>query len=296
MRRIVFALSAAAVVFCIAVLVCARPIQAGEGSQVTVKLTDPSKPCHVECALINGGIKVTGYSGKEVIVETVSSRRAGWPVWRDEDRRSRRDWDEEDRKEASEGLRKIPVSSSAFEVEEDDNRIVVSVQSWHSPVDVSMKVPVRTSLDLQCVNDGNIEVENVTGEVEAENINGSIVLKGISGSLVAYVQNGNLVAELKSVTRGQPMSFASFNGDVDVTLPADVKTTVKISTHTGDAYSDFDIGVVDKPVQVLEENKEDTDGRYRVRIFDAFYGSINGGGPEFDFSTFNGDIYIRKGK
>jgi hypothetical protein len=295
MKRTIFGLSAAAIVFCIVALVCARPAQATEGSQVTVKLTDPSKPCYVECALINGGIKVTGYSGKEVIVETVSSRRAGCSAWR-EDRLSRGERDEEEKKEASEGLRKIPVSSSAFEVEEDDNRVVVSVQSWSSPVDVSIKVPVRASLDLQCINDGIIEVENVTGEVEAENINGSIVLKGISGSVVAYVQNGDLVAELESVAKGQPMSFASFNGDVDVTLPADVKTTVKISTHTGDAYSDFDIGVVDKPVQVLEENREDTDGRYRVRIEEAFHGSINGGGPEFDFSTFNGDVYIRKGK
>jgi len=260
---------------------------AAEGG-ISVKLTDPNKPCHVECGLITGGITVVGYDGKEVKVEGKKRDTDEWVDW-DED-------EDKDRENARQGLKKIPVSSTAFEVEEDDNHVTISAESFSRAIDMMIKVPIRTSLSLTTINDGDIEVSNVTGEIEAENINGDITLTGISGSVVAYCQNGDLDVEMKSVTSNKPMSFASFNGDVDVTLPANVKTTVKLSTHTGDAYSDFDFKAIKRPTEITEDNGDLVEGRYRVRIEDAFYGSINGGGPEFDFSTFNGDIYIRKGK
>ena len=34
---------------------------------------------------------------------------------------------------------------------------------------------------------------------------------------------------------------------------------------------------------------------FRVRIEKEVVGTINGGGPEFRFKTYNGDIYVRKG-
>jgi hypothetical protein len=33
-----------------------------------------------------------------------------------------------------------------------------------------------------------------------------------------------------------------------------------------------------------------------VAIDKAIYGSINGGGPDFEMRTFNGNVYVRKGK
>jgi DUF4097 and DUF4098 domain-containing protein YvlB len=279
------------VVFTVVALAHSCACGAGEKSTINVRLSDPGRPCYVECHLINGGISVEAYDGREVVVE--SRYRMGddddWFDWDDDE-------DEDKPARSKQGLKKLTVSSSALEVEEDDNRVTISAGSWARAVDISMKVPVRTSLDLKCINSGDIVVVGVTGEVEAENINGSVTLRDISGSAVAYVQNGDMTAELKTVTRDTPMSFASFNGDVDVTLPASVRATVKVSTHTGDAYSDFDIQVVDRPAEVIEENNEHGEGKYRVRIEDAFYGNINGGGPEFDFSTFNGDIFIRKAK
>jgi len=35
-------------------------------------------------------------------------------------------------------------------------------------------------------------------------------------------------------------------------------------------------------------------GKYRVQFDKATYGLINGGGPEIQLTTFNGNIYIRK--
>lgn len=292
MRHLKAVLTGALAVFCIATLASPGLADNGETSRLKVKLSNPDKPCYVECGLLNGGIRVEGYDGKEVVVEATPRGDAEVNKWLDWDR----DHEGEEEKKSREGLKKIAVTTSALEVEEDDNEVSISVDSWTRTMDVFIKVPKRASINVQCINEGDIRVDNITGEIEAENINGDITLKGISGSVVAYAQNGDVTTELKSVTRNKPISVASFNGDVDVTLPVNVKATVKISTHSGDAYSDFDIEAVDRPAEVIEDHEGGGDGKYRVRVEDAFYGNINGGGPEFDFSTFNGDIYIRKAK
>jgi hypothetical protein len=259
--------------------------QGGSGGEVTVELTRPSEPCHLECGLVYGGIVVEVHSGTGVIVQTK-------PHVDEDDERER------ERKRASgrePHLTRIPVSSANLEVVEKDNRVKISTNSWSKGVDVWVKVPKRTSLALSCVNDGDIRAEGVSGNVEVQNVNGEIHLGGISGSAVAYTTNGDVTVELLEIEKGKPMSFASLNGDVDVTLPSDVKITVKIGTQRGDVYTDFDIQASERSPKIIEENSRADDGTYRVRMEDAFFGLINGGGPEFQFSTYNGDIIIRKG-
>jgi hypothetical protein len=44
------------------------------------------------------------------------------------------------------------------------------------------------------------------------------------------------------------------------------------------------------------EGNKSGGGPYRVRFDKGVYGTINGGGPEMTFTTFNGTIFIRKAK
>ncbi len=37
------------------------------------------------------------------------------------------------------------------------------------------------------------------------------------------------------------MSFSTMNGDVDVTMPGDVKARVKLKSDNGEIYSDFEV-------------------------------------------------------
>ena len=160
----------------------------------------------------------------------------------------------------------------------------------------SVKIPKQASLSLSCVNRGDIYVENISGELEIENINGSVTLKDISGSVMAHSLNKKLEVNLLEITPDKPMSFSTMNGDIDVTFPANLKADIKIKSDNGDVYSDFEIQKVDKPKNVVEENNREDDGKYRIRMEKAFYGTINGGGPEFQFTSFQGDILIRRGK
>ena len=263
-----------------------RPAVAQEEDvdRVIVNLTDPSKPVHIDLSLLNGGITVTGTKEQIVTVEAKTGlNKIGFN--RKRDRSS----------EKAKGLIRIPVNSSGLTIEEENNRIEINTRSSNNAI-INLKVPKKTSLKLKCVNNGDIYVENVDGDFEVENINGSITLQNISGSVNAHALNKNLLVTFIKLNDKKPMSFSSLNGDIDVTLPNSLKCNVKIKTNNGEAYSDFEITQFQNPQKIIEDNKQGEHGKFRVRIENAFYGSINGGGPEFQFDSFNGDIFIRKTK
>ncbi len=153
-------------------------------------------------------------------------------------------------------------------------------------------------MHLSTVNDGNIEVENVNGDLEVNCTNGSVKLTGISGSAVAHALNEDLTATFVKVNPQKSMSFSSLNGKIDVTLPSDLKANVYMKSDQGEIYSDFDMKMLTEDIATsprVEDNKG-RKGKFRISIEKTVRASINGGGQEFQFTNFNGDIYIRKGK
>jgi hypothetical protein len=195
----------------------------------------------------------------------------------------------------AQGMRRIPMGSSGLELQEENNVMTLSTSSHARPVDLDIQVPANTSLKLNAINDGDIKVEGVQGELEVNHINGNINLTNVSGSVVAHSLNGNLVTILTAVDPQKPMSFSSLNGNIDVTFPPTLKANVKLKTDHGEVFSDFDIATRSPAAPIVEDSRSQK-GKYRVRIDRTVYGTINGGGPEIQFSNFNGSIYIRKAK
>ncbi|HUO29766.1 MAG TPA: DUF4097 family beta strand repeat-containing protein [Bryobacteraceae bacterium] len=249
--------------------------------RVNVPLSDPSRPAVVHVSLMNGGITVTGYNGKEVTVEARPRHENG--------RESK-----PDRK--ADGLRRLDAGGTGLSVEEQDNEVNIGVRTMSRTVDLTIQVPYQTSLKLKCLNDGDIKVDHVSGEVDADDLNGGVKLLNISGAVVAHSLNQDVVVTLDRVTPGKSMSFSTMNGDVDVTMPADTKARVKLKSDNGEIYSDFDVRQEPNPAGGRVEETNRHDGRFRVHFDKALYGSINGGGPEMQFTTFNGKIYLRKKK
>jgi DUF4097 and DUF4098 domain-containing protein YvlB len=146
---------------------------------------------------------------------------------------------------------------------------------------------------LSCVNSGDIHAEGVSGEIEAENVNGKVTLLDVSGSVVTHAHNGDVTVRFTDIDPKKDMSFSSFNGDVDVTFPANLKAKVKLKTTMGEIFSDFEITPIENPTKVIKENGRRDGGRYKVKIDRAYWGIIGGGGQELLFSNYNGDIFIR---
>jgi DUF4097 and DUF4098 domain-containing protein YvlB len=287
----------------LALLACAALLgnaQDAKTDRAVVPLTNPAKPALIKADVLMGSITVKGYDGKEVIVEAKIRERSLTDVDEEDDEETRaalagEDKEEKDKAAKVAGMKKIGVVSTGLEVEESNNVVSISAESWKYAVDITIQVPRASSLELHSTNDGDIVVESVSGEIEVENVNGSNTLRNISGNAVVNTVNGDVTVTMTQVTPDKPMSFSSMNGDVDVTLPADIKATVKMKSQQGEIYSDFDITL--KPVpQKAEEVSKSGKGKYRISFEKNIYGAINGGGPEYSFNTFNGDVFIRKGK
>jgi hypothetical protein len=194
-----------------------------------------------------------------------------------------------------EGMKLITAAMTGLTVEEDNNVVTVETESWKHAIDLTIQVPLSSSLELGATNDGSVTVENVSGEIEINNTNGAIVIKNASGTVVAHTVSGDIEVVLNRISPDKPMSFSNMNGDIDVTLPADVKANVKIKSQMGNIYSDFDVSLKSTP-QKAEESGMSEKGKYRVNFDKGIYGTINGGGTELSFNSFNGEIFIRKRK
>jgi hypothetical protein len=292
--------------------------QQAKTDRVTVPLSNPGKPGIVEVSLMMGSIKVVGYEGKEIIVEATprdknikeSEKTTGvatgvavpfapaaprppriattFVFGEDKDK-------EKQRKDKAAGMKRIPIENTGLTIEEDNNTVTIEVESWRRAVDLSIRVPYASSLKLEGTNLGEISVENVNGEIEVENMNGEVKLANVGGTVVANSTNGSINVVLNKVTPDKPMSFATFHGDIDITLPADIKATLKIKSTQGEVFSDFDIALKSVPVKP-EETATKEGGKYRIELDRSVYGTINGGGAEFKLQNFSGDIYLRKKK
>ncbi len=249
--------------------------------RTTVHFSDPAKPGWLKAHTINGGITVKGYEGKEVVIEA----------------RLRPGRQENDRSDRHPGMKRLPYQTTGLTVEEQANVVVVKTESWRAPADLVIQVPFNTSLELGCVNDGSIVVDQARGEIEAQNVNGPITLNNISGAVLANTTNGGVTVTFNRLEAGKAMSFVTLNGNVDLTLPRATKANLSMRIdNDGEIYSDFEIATRAAPVAKAEASPRGKDGRYVLKVDRAVYGTINGGGQELTLKTFNGDLLIHEAK
>jgi DUF4097 and DUF4098 domain-containing protein YvlB len=247
--------------------------------RVAVSFSDPSRPGLVKVHLLEGNIAIKAYDGKDVIIETKAGNRS---------RPGRSS------NSSTQGLRRIDNTSSGLIVEEENN--VMSINAGIGRIaNLEIQVPGRTNLNVSTVHGGAVVIEGVDGEIEASNTNGRVTLNDVSGSVVAHSINGRVIASLKRVTPQKPMAFTSLNGNVDVTLPADIKANVKMRTDNGEIYTDFEIQLKPSSATTAEDSRS-RGGKYRIELDKSMTGTVNGGGQDFEFRTFNGNLYIRKAK
>ncbi len=246
----------------------------------TVPLSNPGEAGKLEVDQISGSIYVTAYEGKEVIVKaTIHEGDDCGSCGKKAKSGNGRN-----------GMKKISASSINIGAEEKNNVVQIQNELWNKKTDLSIKVPLNFSLELKTINNGDITVEGVNGEMEISNVNGSITLESVSGSVLADTTNGALTVSFTSIASGKEMAFSSFNGDVEVIFPKSLKANVKAKSDMGDVYTDFDMAVSKNEPQV---DRGASSGKYKVKIEQWIKGTINGGGPEMLFKTYNGDILIK---
>lgn len=149
-------------------------------------------------------------------------------------------------------------------------------------VDYVVEVPAGVDLDAAMVT-GDVEVENVRSRVTANSVSGDVYVSTTETARAGSV-SGSLDVTMGS-TDWRDLSFRTVSGDITLTLPANLTTSVDFESLSGDLDSDFDLVVRD---------------RHRHRWVGArLRGSIgdeDGGGRSLSLSTVSGDVRIRKGR
>jgi hypothetical protein len=258
---------------------------AQDSGEFPVPLSDPAKRGRLKAHINYGSIIVKGTARKDVLVKYKAAN--------DNDREHDHDNDREKNSsgQSREGLKRISSGTLDLEVSENANYVKVSSDSWNNKMNLEIEVPSGFDLSVSTYNDGDLFIYNIQGELELTNYNGEITAENISGSVVATTYNGEIKVTFDKVTEGTPMSYSTYNGDLDLTFPANLKASFKMKTQQGEILSGFDMNVTRSgPVQ----KKDTKSGTYKVTIDDWVKGDVNGGGAEITLKNYNGDIILRK--
>lgn len=200
-----------------------------------------------------------------------------------------------EKEEKAAGLKLLSATTSGLEIVENDNVVRIETPGLMVATDLVIQVPASSSLEVRSMMDGMVVVEGVGGEIDINNVNGPVTLKGVSGNILVHTVNGDIEAALSRVSSDKPLSFSTMRGDIDVTLPAAVKADLKMKSDQGEIYTDFDVNLTRQTARSDAPERTER-GQYRIVFDRSLVGTVNGGGPEISFTTFAGNIYIRKGK
>ena len=142
--------------------------------------------------------------------------------------------------------------------------------------DIDLDQANGASYDLH-TNSGSITVDGAKGKLTAHTEFGNIEIKNAVAVTVDISTNSGTVEFTGSLGAG-PHNVKSEFGQIDITIPADTKLNVDLSTDFGKIKSDLPITVT------LTETSTDNG--------DQIAGSINGGGDLLTMETNSGGVNI----
>jgi len=259
-----------------------------------VPLSDPAKRGKLKAHINYGSITIKGTARKDVLVKyAAASDEDEEEDEEDEDEDEDNDNDNKNSNSSrnTEGLKRISGGTIDLEVTETDNYVKVQSDSWSQKINLEIEVPSGFDMIVSGYNDGDLMISNIQGELELTNYNGEITAENISGSVLATTFNGSVKVTFDKVKEAAPMSFSTYNGDIDITYPAATKASLKLKTERGEVLCGFDVALAKSaPIQ----KKDTKTGSFKVVVDQWIKGDINGAGPEMTMQTTNGDIIIRK--
>jgi hypothetical protein len=141
------------------------------------------------------------------------------------------------------------------------------------PASVEYRITVPRGANLQNVKltNGGLSLSGLAGFVRASAVNGSITARKMRGQTDLYTVNGGVVADFQRVSRANPISLASVNGPIRLTIPPAASPGLVASNLSGGIASD--IG----------------------RVFHTIRGErlvVKGGGVQIQLRNVNGGISI----
>jgi len=241
-------------------------------AQKTFKKAFTGSAPKVSIVIEKAEIEVSGYAGNEIQIEAIGTF-PGPP-------------------ERAKGLK--PLYNNA----EDNTGIGLDIKeaggvmtvkkATYAEAKYKIKVPTNTDVKVEVLDwqHDDIDIKDINGEVEIIGKSSNIKLTNVTGPIVSNTVNGNVDVIFTKVNQSKPSHISTINGYVDVTMPADTKAKLAMSTFHGEIYTDLD-------VKFATDEKSKATGM--AILFRNISGaSLNGGGVEMTLKSINGDLYLRK--
>src|SRR5690348_2292048 len=266
-----------------------------EEARETIRKNYPASK-YFEVDNIHGFVHVTGYNGSEI--QTVIEKHIIA--------------DSHDRLEAAQREVKLDVNQTGdtltLAVDEPNHCNCGDRGNWdhfndgfsresHRPgyrvvYDFEIKVPAATSVRLGTVNEGDVRLENTTGDFLLRNVNHAVEAREVGGAgKIATVNCGITATSTRNPTT--PCSFSTVKCTIDATFRPGLSADACLKPFTGRAYTDYDVTALPRMVSTSERRN----GKFVYRSDDFTGMRIGSGGPEFRFNTLNGSIrIINRGK
>lgn len=146
--------------------------------------------------------------------------------------------------------------------------------------DIDLQQSMAASYDLH-TNSGSVTVDGAKGKLKAYTDFGGIKIKNAQSATLDLKTKSGSVEFDGSLGAGPHMVQSDF-GEIDLTLPADSKLNVNLSTQLGRIKSDI-------PITMTVNETSNSSG-------DQISGSINGGGDQFTAKTNSGSVNIHTSK
>lgn len=146
--------------------------------------------------------------------------------------------------------------------------------------EIELEQALASSYDLH-TNSGSITVDGTKGKLKASTDFGGINVKNAEAVTLDLQTQSGTVEFAGSLGDGPHIVQSDF-GEINLTLPADSKLDVDLSTDFGSIKSDL-------PITVTLDGTSGSDSEKIV-------GSINGGGDQFTAQTNSGSVTIHAGQ
>ena len=127
---------------------------------------------------------------------------------------------------------------------------------------------------------GDVTATDVAGDLRVNSVSGDVKVSGATtGSIQANSVSGDIELAIDQLTGSSDLTFSTVSGDVDITLPANLDATVRMTTLSGELESDF-------PLVTQGDQGE------RRRNVEA---RIGAGGRVLKFNSVSGNVTLRRG-
>jgi len=217
---------------------------------------------HVALLIWDASLNIEGYDGDDLIIqrqdphseEEISNQTAGL---------KNINLDNKLKEDSSMTYKVVADNENLFQI-----NLTGRFENLHVKVPNNLKLFSITSNNL--FSDAKVVISNLKGDLQVESLKGLIQVSKVTGSLSISSESGKIVLSDIFWTHNPSTKYniGSRNGDLDVTLPINLKADFVLQTINGEIYSNLN----------LREGLK-----------------LNGGGEcQISITSRNGNIFLRK--